>query len=278
MLCFPNAKINIGLSVIHRRADGFHDLETVFYPIPVKDALEILPAREGQKEPWTIHASGVPVAGLPGDNLIIKACTLLAEDFPGKVKPLTAFLYKNIPMGAGLGGGSADAAFMLMMLNDYYQLGLSKAQLQQYALALGSDCPFFLENKPCFAEGRGEILTPLQLDLSAYSFQLICPDLHVSTAAAYKEIAPKAAGFDLRQTGNLPVAQWKDHIQNDFEQPVFKRYPHLEHIKQQLYGQGAVYAAMSGSGSGMYGIFPKGKKADVRISLSLKEFYCKDIF
>jgi len=252
MLVFPNAKINIGLYITGKRTDGYHDLETVFYPVDYKDVLEIIPAKNGQT---TLHISGNPVAGNTEDNLVWKAWNLLQRDYPDQVFPIAIYLYKNISTGAGLGGGSADAAFMLRMVNDYFQLDLDTEKLSAYALQLGSDCPFFIRNKACFASGRGEILQPLSLDLSAYRIELLTPGIHCSTALAFKQITPKPAAYPLRDIAALPVEAWKNHISNDFELPVFAQYPELKKLKEQLYEQGALYASLSGSGSALFGIF-----------------------
>jgi 4-diphosphocytidyl-2-C-methyl-D-erythritol kinase len=255
MLRFPNCKINLGLYITARRTDGYHDLETVFFPVPLCDALEIIPAATPQ-----LSISGLAVTGERESNLVWKAYQLLKEKFPEKVPALHTYLHKVIPMGAGLGGGSADGAFMLLLINDYCDLGLNSEALAAYALQLGSDCPFFIYNNPQYAAGRGEHMQPVKLDLSGYDLQLICPQVHVSTAAAFKMVQPAPAPFNLRQLGTLPVAEWKDHIKNDFEPSVFQQYPRLAEIKQQLYNQGAVYAAMSGSGSTLFGIFEKGRE------------------
>lgn len=258
MLRFPNCKINLGLYITSRRADGYHNLETVFYPVPFCDALEIIPADEPQ-----LFMSGMAVAGDVNTNLVWKAYQLLKEQFPDKVSGLDIHLHKVIPMGAGLGGGSADGTFMLEMINDYCSLGLSKEVLAEYALQLGSDCPFFIYNTPQHAGGRGEEMESINLDLSGYDLQLVCPQVYVSTAAAFKMVQPGLASFDLRGLGALPIAQWKDCIKNDFEASVFQQYSQLGAIKQQLYDAGAVYAAMSGSGSAIFGIFERGRKAAI---------------
>lgn len=270
MLRFPNAKINIGLNIVRKRPDGYHDLETVFYPVPVHDALEILPIHSGSGP--GIRYSGLPVAGPEEDNLVWKALRLLQRDFPDQTGPLAVYLHKNIPMGAGLGGGSADAAYMLQMVNDYFELNLNKALLIDYALKLGSDCPFFMENSAVFAESRGEVMTPVSLDLSDYHIQIICPDVPVSTAAAFQAVRPRKPEFDLRNLANIPVTSWHMHIRNDFEDLLFPLHPGLSGIKEQLYRQGAVYAAMSGSGSALYGLFPKGEKAVIRTGMPFREF------
>ncbi len=268
MLAFPNCKINLGLYVTNRRDDGYHDLETVFYPLQLKESLEIVSAKE-----TTLHLSGIPVAGSKENNLVWKAYKLLKDKFPGKLPELDIYLHKVIPMGAGLGGGSANGAFMLQLLNDYGALGLHKEQLAGLALQLGSDCPFFIYNTPHFASGRGEIMSPIPLDLSQYSIQLVCPDLHVSTAEAFKMIIPDPAPFDLRNLHKLPVEEWKDFISNDFEAPVLKQHPQLAIIKETLYDQGALYASMSGSGSTIFGIFPKGRKANLDIDADHEDIY-----
>jgi 4-diphosphocytidyl-2-C-methyl-D-erythritol kinase len=254
--------------VIRKREDGYHDVETVFYPFALRDVLEIVPAEETR-----LHTTGLAVAGNEQDNLIWKAYELLKEEVHGKIPALDIYLHKIIPMGAGLGGGSADGAFMLKLLNDFCKLDLSDERLAEYALKLGSDCPFFIYNKPKFGKGRGEQMEDVNIDLSAYSIQLICPKVHVSTAAAFSMITPKAADHDLRQLHTLPLEHWREHIRNDFEVPVFKQHPVLADIKQQLYDQGAIYAAMSGSGSALFGIFLRSKKAEIKSGTEFSQFY-----
>jgi len=268
MLAFPNCKINLGLYITKRRDDGYHDLETVFYPLKLKESLEIVPSKK-----TTLHVTGLHVHGEPEDNLVWKAYKLMKTKFPDKIPPFNIYLHKVIPMGAGLGGGSSNGAFMLQLLNDYCGLGLNKEQLSALALQLGSDCPFFIHNTPQFAEGRGEKMSPVLLDLSDYSIQLICPEIHVSTAEAFKAITPDPAPFDLRNLHKLPVEEWKDFIGNDFEEPVFKKYPELAIIKSELYEQGALYASMSGSGSAIFGIFPDSKKADLKADADHEDIY-----
>lgn len=268
MIRFPNCKINLGLYITRRRNDGYHDLETIFYSVALCDALEVIPAQQ-----TALHLSGLAVAGDTHNNLVWKAYELLQKEFPDKVSTLDIYLHKAIPMGAGMGGGSADGAFMLRLLNDFYILGLTDEQLAAKALQLGSDCPFFIYNTPQFATGRGEQMQPINIDLSNHSIQLICPQVHISTAAAFKMITPTAAAFDLRSLDKLPIEEWKHYMSNDFEAPVFAQHPALAAIKEQLYSQGAIYAAMSGSGSTIYGIFPKTKKATIAADIPFTEHY-----
>lgn len=267
MICFPNAKINIGLFVTEKRADDYHNLETIFFPVQLCDALEVVPAAAS-----SISIHGLAVAGDTQQNLVWKAWELLQKDFPGKVGPVNIQLLKKIPMGAGMGGGSADGAFMLDLLNRFFDLGLEQSQLATYALQLGSDCPFFIYNEPSYATGRGERLAPIALDLDQYTIQVICPKVHITTAEAFRDIKPKPAAFDLRKINELAIKDWPQHIFNDFEGPVFAAHPELGTIKQQLYAQGALYAAMSGTGSTVYGIMEKGKQATITSSLSFEAF------
>lgn len=267
MICFPNAKINIGLFVTEKRPDGYHNLETIFFPVPICDALEVVSATTS-----SISTHGLEVAGDPQQNLVWKAWELLQKDFPEKVSPLNIQLLKKIPMGAGMGGGSADGAFMLDLLNRFFNLGLSQTQLAEYALQLGSDCPFFIYNKPCFAGGRGELLQAIDLTLDQYSIQVICPKVHISTADAFRNIKPQPAAFDLQKINELDIKEWPQHIFNDFEKPVFEAHPELGLIKQQLYAQGALYAAMSGTGSTIYGIFEKNKKAQIASGITFEQY------
>ena len=260
MICFPNCKLNIGLYVTNKRPDGYHNLETIFYPIQLTDVLEIVPAAT-----TSLKLSGLPVSGDLTTNLIWKAYELVKNTYPVRVPAISIFLHKVVPMGAGLGGGSADGAFMLRLLNDHCQLNLSNEELATLALHLGSDCPFFIYNTPVFATGRGETFTPVKLDLSAYDIQLVYPHVHIATSAAFKHIVPCAAPIDLRTICKLPITEWKNIIYNDFEKQVFKDHPEIASIKTQLYAQGALYAAMSGSGSSVYGIMPKGQKAIIAI-------------
>ena len=268
MLSFPNCKINIGLYITGKRPDGYHNLETVFYPVMLRDVLEITPAAE-----TSLHLYGKTVDGSHESNLVWRAYQLLKALHPDKLSHIDIHLLKNIPMGAGMGGGSADGAFMLRLLNDFSKLGLDKETLIALALQLGSDCPFFIENTPQYASGRGELMQPVTLDLSAYSIQLVCPAVHISTADAFRMITPKPAAFNLKNISSLPLSQWRDNISNDFEQPVFVQHPELSGIKEQLYAAGAIYAAMSGSGSTIYGIFNKGEKANIQSMLQYESHF-----
>jgi 4-diphosphocytidyl-2-C-methyl-D-erythritol kinase len=271
LLHFPNAKINIGLFVTEKRADAYHNLETVFYPIArLKDALELLTAPDNEAS--TMRISGKAIEGDVYNNLVWKAFQLIQNKYPEKLSPVNIHLLKSIPMGAGLGGGSADAAFMLRLLNKFFELNISEETLAQYALELGSDCPFFIYNSPHFAQGRGEVLSPIDLDLSNYDIQIICPKVHVSTAAAFGKITPKPAPFALKNLSDLPIEKWKDFVFNDFEKPIFEDYPILAEIKDQLYSDGALYAAMSGSGSALYGIFERGKASSFETNESMEVF------
>lgn len=249
MVSFPNCKINLGLHITGKRPDGYHDLETIFYPIHIKDVVEII-----SSDTFQFTTSGLPVNGNAGDNLCVKAYWLLKKDFPG-LPMVHMWLHKHIPMGAGLGGGSADAAFTLKLLNTKFDLNLTTGQLIGYASQLGSDCPFFIFDQPCHATGRGEILEPFQLNLSGYSWVLVHPETHISTAWAFSQINPKAQQKSLREIIAQPIDRWKDELKNDFEVPVLKQYPRLKTIKEKLYEAGAVYASMTGSGSSFYGMF-----------------------
>jgi 4-diphosphocytidyl-2-C-methyl-D-erythritol kinase len=261
MLVFPNCKINLGLNIIRKREDGYHDLETVFYPVGLRDALEMVKPGDSSLVPSAqdgveFSSSGTEIAGLPANNLCVKACQLLKKDFPGL--PLVKMhLHKAIPLGAGLGGGSADGAFALQLLDKLFELNLTIEQLSNYALALGSDCPFFIHNKPCFATGRGEKMEEIALDLSQYSFVIVHPGIHISTTDAFKNIKPGKPQRSIREIIHQPVSDWKTLLVNDFEDSVHRQYPQIAAIKNELYELGAVYASMTGSGSAVYGLFEK---------------------
>ncbi len=250
MICFPNAKINLGLNIVSKREDGYHNIETIFYPIELKDVLEIVPAKNTK---GTFVQSGIPVDGNPNNNLVIKASNLLKNTF--KIPEIDIYLRKNIPFGAGLGGGSADAAFMIKLLNDYAELNMSSQQMEDFAAQLGADCPFFIENKPVFAEGIGNIFSPVEVSLSSYHIDVIKPDIHVSTQEAYSRVRPQKPEKSIKEIISEPIETWKDQLINDFEYSVFEKHPEINDLKKQMYDKGAVYASMSGSGSSVFGIF-----------------------
>jgi len=253
MILYPNAKINIGLNITEKRADGYHNIETVFYPIGLCDVLEVLPSDSCGE--YSFSSSGIRIDGDPDNNLIIKAYRLLKNDFD--IPPIDISLIKQIPYGAGLGGGSADAAFMLKALNSLFGLKIATAKLEKYAVKIGADCPVFIRNKPVFATGIGNEFAKTSVSLKGYFLVLIKPDIHVSTPEAYAKVIPQKPEKSLQELVNLPVEEWKGLIVNDFELSVFDAHPQIAAIKQQLYDAGALYASMSGSGSSVYGIFDK---------------------
>ncbi|WP_221647832.1 4-(cytidine 5'-diphospho)-2-C-methyl-D-erythritol kinase [Bacteroides caccae] len=255
MITFPNIKINLGLSITEKRPDGYHNLETVFYPVALEDALEIRTNPEAQQK-FTLHQHGMEIAGNPENNLVVKAYLLLDKEF--HLPPVEIHLYKHIPSGAGLGGGSSDAAFMLKLLNEHYNLQLSDKQLEDYAATLGADCAFFIKNTPTYAEGIGNIFSPIELSLKGYRIMIVKPDVFVSTREAFANIRPHRPEYPVREVIRRPVAEWKDTLINDFEASVFPQYPVIGEIKEELYHQGAIYASMSGSGSSVFGLFAAG--------------------
>lgn len=255
MITFPNIKINLGLSITEKRPDGYHNLETVFYPVALEDALEIRTNPEAQQK-FTLHQHGMEIAGNPENNLVVKAYLLLDKEF--HLPPVEIHLYKHIPSGAGLGGGSSDAAFMLKLLNEHYNLQLSDNQLEDYAATLGADCAFFIKNTPTYAEGIGNIFSPIELSLKGYRIMIVKPDVFVSTREAFANIRPHRPEYPVREVIRHPVAEWKDTLINDFEASVFPQYPVIGEIKEELYHQGAIYASMSGSGSSVFGLFAAG--------------------
>ncbi len=268
MIVFPNCKINLGLHILNKREDGFHNLETVFYPVDLKDALEIIPAPNSNSA-IKFSGSGLTIDGKEEDNICIKAYLLLKRDFP-QLPFIKMHLHKAIPMGAGLGGGSADGTFTLQLLNNKFNLGLSVQQLIGYALQLGSDCPFFIINKPCYATGRGELLEGINITLADYKIVIINPGIHVNTSWTFSQITPSVPKKSIQEIILQSISTWKDELINDFENPVFEKYPEIKNIKSALYQQGAYYAAMSGSGSTVYGIFEK--------EISLQSFTDKNYF
>lgn len=252
MITFPNAKINLGLNITEKRPDGYHNLETIFYPIPLEDALEACPRKEGLGS-YSLSQSGLSIEGDAENNLVVKAYKLLDETY--HLPPVDIYLHKHIPSGAGLGGGSADAAFMLKLLNRMYRLNLTDDQLEAYAARLGADCAFFVRNQPTYAEGIGNIFSPVELSLAGWQLLLVKPDIFVSTRDAFARIRPRHPERNLRDLISQPVESWKDYMINDFEKSVFPQFPAIGDIKTELYRLGAVYASMSGSGSSVYGLF-----------------------
>lgn len=252
MISFPNAKINLGLHIIKKREDGFHNIETVFYPIQWNDVIEIRKT-EGNNS-IDLKTFGIEIAGDLKDNLISKAYNLLKEKY--SLPALEICLLKNIPSGAGLGGGSADAAFFLKSIKENYLPGLSESELENYASKLGADCAFFIHNKSLFAKEKGNVFEDIRIDLSGYKIQIIYPGIHVSTPQAYAACKPRGEGVsELKQIIESGILNWKDHLENDFEKTVFPQFPELQKVKNKLYESGAVYASMSGSGSAIFGIF-----------------------
>jgi len=257
LLSFPNCKINLGLNILSKREDGFHNIATAFYPLHITDAIEIIPAHSNAVS-INFTSSGLTIDGNMEDNICIKAYHLLKKYFP-QLPAINMHLHKSIPLGAGLGGGSADGAFTLQLLTTKFKLNLSAEQLIQYALQLGSDCPFFIRNEPCFATSRGETLTPIGLDLSGYQIIIVHPGIHINTGWAFSQITPALPKRSIESIIRQPIATWRSDLVNDFEIPVFEKYPVIKEIKETLYQNGAVYAAMSGSGSSVFGIYAKGK-------------------
>lgn len=286
MIAFPNAKINIGLNVIAKRSDGYHDIETVFYPVNLQDALEVtlmrpldpsqlisrieagklvqpddaLPFFKSRRKKETLPCCQLEMLGneypFPAaDNLVVKAYMMLLEDFD--LPAIDIRLYKHIPTGAGLGGGSSDCASMIELLNRRFNLRMRDSMMERYAARLGSDCPFFITGKPSLASGRGEILTPIKLSLADYTILIVKPDVSVSTAQAYAGVTPGKPAVSLAEAVKRPVSEWRDVVVNDFEESVFNKYPLLGDIKSRLYNLGAEYASMTGSGSAVYGLFRK---------------------
>ncbi len=252
MITFPNAKINLGLNIVEKRPDGYHNLETIFYPIKLQDALEVT-RLEGSIEPFKLHISGKSLDGTPESNLVVKAYNLLKTDF--QLPPVDIHLFKHIPTGAGLGGGSADCAFMIKLLNEKFHLGLSVEQMETYAAKLGADCAFFIQNKPVFASGIGNVFQPIDFSLKGYHLVLVKPNSSVATREAYANITPRKPEVSLLQIIKHPIETWRDSMKNDFEDSVFLTHPEIAAIKDKLYDLGAVYASMSGSGSAVFGIF-----------------------
>ncbi len=269
MITFPNAKINLGLNIVEKRPDGYHNLETVFYPVPVEDALEVNILNESTQK-FRLHQAGLEIAGEAENNLVVKAYKLLDERF--NLPPIDIHLFKHIPSGAGLGGGSSDAAYMLKLLNEKFNLKLSDENLEEYAARLGADCAFFIRNTPTYAEGIGNIFSPISLSLKGYQIVLVKPDIFVSTREAFARIKPHRQEIPLKEVIKRPIEEWKERMVNDFEESVFPQFPAIKEIKEKLYEVGAIYAAMTGSGSSVFGLFrPEDNK-------SVKEDFGEKIF
>lgn len=273
MITFPCAKINLGLNVTALRSDGYHDIETVFYPIPLTDALEIKTMAPEFPTPvdCDLKVSGNNIDCPETDNLIVKAYSLLAHDY--KLPRVHAHLYKRIPSQAGLGGGSSDGAFMIRLLDERYRLNIGIAEMERYAAMLGSDCAFFITAEPSYATGRGEVLSPAdgpKGNLDGYYIVVVKPDVKVSTAEAYRQITPRKPAKSCRDIVRQPMNTWREELVNDFEEPVFKAHPQLKDIKDRLYGLGACYAQMSGSGSALFGLF---KEAPRDVNLEFKDCF-----
>jgi len=254
MICFPNAKINLGLRIIEKRPDGYHNLETVFYPIGLKDALELVP--NTHKTDYSLSVNDLNETDKAGDlenNLVTKAFRLIQSKY--SLQSADFFLHKAIPTGAGLGGGSSDAAFTLKLINETNRLGITETELEKISAHLGADCAFFIKNKPIFASGIGTVFENIALSLKGYYLILVKPNIHVSTAEAYSLVHPAKPELSLKNVLTNPVSTWKDTVVNDFEASVFERHPQIRDIKEQMYLNGAVYASMSGSGSSVFGLF-----------------------
>ncbi|MFI5219026.1 MAG: 4-(cytidine 5'-diphospho)-2-C-methyl-D-erythritol kinase [Bacteroidia bacterium] len=268
MICFPKAKINLGLNIIEKRDDGFHNIETVFYPLQWCDVLEVIGSESGirsleKKEKIEFMLSGLNVNGDFKNNLCVKAYDLLDKEFD--LSAVKIHLHKIIPMGAGLGGGSADAAFTLKLLNVIFNLKLNIDVLKNYAQQLGSDVPFFIENAPVFAHGRGELMEKINVSLKEHFILIVKPGIHISTAEAYSNVKLNKPEKSIKEILRLPITEWKNFLKNDFEETVFRKFPLINEIKNKMYEQGALYVSMSGSGSAVYGIFKE-------VSFGEKEF------
>jgi 4-diphosphocytidyl-2-C-methyl-D-erythritol kinase len=257
MISYPNAKINLGLNVVRKRDDGYHAIESVFYPIPWRDILEIVPEKAG-KGKITFTSSGIAIPSDGKPNLCERVYQLMHDEFG--LFSVKIHLHKIVPIGAGLGGGSADAAFVATMLNEMFELELSTKKLEDIVSKVGSDCPFFIQNKPAFVTGRGEVLEPFDINLAGYWLMLINPNIHIGTKEAYAGILPSLPKTSLQELLHKNVSDWKTSISNDFEASVFPQYPVIQEIKEQLYAQGAAYASMTGSGSTLFGLFDKEPK------------------
>lgn len=251
MIVFPNAKINIGLNVVEKRPDGFHNIESIFYPVlELFDVLEVIVS-----DKLKFTSSGISIPGNNQENLCLKAYHLIKADFD--VASVHIHLHKVIPIGAGLGGGSSDAAFTLKVLNQLFELNLTDEQLINYARKLGSDCAFFIKNEPVYAFGKGDEFEPITLDLSKFDIKIEYPNIHVGTAEAYAGVKPKKSEINLKEVIQLPISEWRNKLKNDFEDSIFPNHPQIKALKEQFYSEGALYASMTGSGSAVFGLMTK---------------------
>lgn len=253
MVVFPCCKINLGLNVVSRRPDGYHNLETVFYPIPLHDNLEVVDARN-TSDSYQLHQTGIQIEGAPSTNLVVRVLEQLRETY-AQIPPVEIWLHKRIPSGAGLGGGSSDAAFMMRLLNEQYSLGMDDADMEYRLSRLGADCAFFNKAVPAFATGIGDELMPIDFTLAGWNFVLVKPDIHVSTREAFSMVTPQRPERSLLEALSHPVETWRDTVVNDFEKSVFRHHPEIAAIKMTLYDMGASYASMTGSGSSVFGLF-----------------------
>ena len=258
MVTFPCAKINLGLSVVARRPDGYHDIETVMYPVPLCDALEVKLMGDGfpSDTPCDLKTTGAAPDCGDDENIVVKAYRLLSRDFT--LPRIHAHLYKGIPSGAGLGGGSSDAAAMIRLLDERFRLNIGIAEMERYAARLGADCAFFITSEPAYATGIGDILSPADApgrNLGGYHIAIVKPDVSVSTAEAYRGITPRKPAKSPKDIVRQPIDTWREELANDFEATIFAKHPEIAGIKDRLYSSGAIYASMSGSGSAVFGIF-----------------------
>ena len=258
MITFPLAKINLGLNVVERRPDGYHNLQTVFMPVPLTDALEVyeMDAAFPSEVDCDLKVTNIAVEGDEQRNLVVRAYNMLKSEFPDMPR-VHAHLRKDIPTQAGMGGGSSDCAAMLLLLNRMFSLGLTQQQLIDRAARLGADCPIFILNRPAYAEGIGEKLTPIELSLQDYYLAIVRPNIPVPTKEAFSRITPHMPAKNCLDIVRQPIDTWRHELVNDFEESVFALHPEIGAVKQRLYDLGAVYAAMSGSGSALFGIFKK---------------------
>ncbi len=255
MINFPIAKINLGLNVVSKREDGYHNLETVFYPVPIKDALEVFPMEDGFPSDvrCDLKVTNLFIDGDEQKNLVVKAYNMIAQDY--ELPRVHVHLYKHIPTQAGMGGGSSDCAYMIRLLNEMFSLGMSDEKMIGYAARLGADCAFFIKAQPAYAEGIGEKLQPISIDLSGYKMLVVRPNIPVSTKEAFSLITPQVPKKNCLDIVRQPIETWKDELVNDFERSVFAIHPEIGRLKEMMYEQGAIYAAMSGSGSSVFGLF-----------------------